>query len=976
MTHSIIKTSFVAGELAPSLWGALDYAKFAAGCTTMRNCFVNYRSGASSRAGMKFVGQCLAPGAGLPPRPITFQVNVNLSYVLEFGNRTMRVVFQGGYITETPFNISAVTNGNPAQMTAVGNNFVDQDWVAVSGIVGMTELNSRTLLATNPAGNNFTLSDTFGDPINSLAFNAYVSGGQVARIFTLATPYAIEDIPYLKFTQSADVMTIDCVNTITGTEYPTYELTRLSPASWTLSLVSYGSSITPPTNTTAVASNTIGASPATYKYVITAIDAETGDESVASAVATCSNSVNIAVTEGSITVTWLPPAAGRVQSYNIYKAPAGVHGATVPIGSSFGYAGSAVGLQLVDTNIVQDFSRTPPLHKNPFARGQVAAAVVTATGAGYVQDTTTITVNSATGSGAVLVPVIVTGFLVGVIIENRGQNYANTDTATVVGAGAGGTLTITIGAQSGTFPGVAAYFQQRLVQAASLNAPDRYDMSKPGARSNFDAGNPPVDDDALSGTPWGQQVNGIQWMLPTTGGLLCMTGLSIWKVSGGGAVAITPASQDAEPQEYNGISATIAPIRIKQNVLYVQDKGSLVNDLEFNFYNNTFTGTDISFLSHHLFVGYEFVQWAWAQEPNKLVWVVRDDGKFLSLTYVKDQKIAGWGRHDTNGLAVDVTVASENPVDAPYFVIKRYVPAKARWAYYMERLDNRIWRNAEDVWAVDCGLALEPSEPAATLQAAAASGNGVGFTASASVFNGSTVGAVGQVIRYGGGKATITQYVSPTQVLANITLDITLLMPNDPNRMPAPQPTGNWSVATPVTEVSGLDHLEGFTVTGLADGAVITPQVVSGGRVTLAASASAIVVGLPFQAQLQGMHLEVPGAETLQGNRKKVPAVRMRLEGSRGVKVGVSQPIASAAENQAETAWGQGDQFVGKMIEYAPVQNQLSSGAYLPLLTGDLNVNTDADFEVLGMVAFQQDYPLPMNVLMYVSEFVAGDTSG
>ena len=976
MTHSIIKTSFVAGELAPSLWGALDFAKFAAGCTTLRNCFVNYRSGASSRPGLAFVGQCLAPGTGLPPRPITFQVNVNISYVLEVGDRAMRFVFQGAYVTEAALGITSATQANPCVVTVPGNTYAPDDWVALSGVGGMTELNGRTVIVANPSGSTFSLKDTFGDPINSLAFDAYTLGGSAARIYTLATPWAIADIPFLKFTQSTDVMTIDCVNTETGTEYPTYELVRVSASSWTLTAVTLGSAIAPPTTTSAAASNTVGMNPATYKYVVTAIDAETGDESVASPVATVSNSVNISTTEGSITVTW--SAVAGAASYNIYKAPSAVHGATIPIGSTFGFAGSSFGNEFVDSNIVQDFSHTPPLHRDPFARGQIVGATITAGGATYTQDTTTVSVVTATGSGAVLIPVVVSGAVRSIYIANRGKNYLSTDTIVIAssGAGVGATGTIEVGAQTGTYPSVPAYFQQRLAQAATLNAPDTYNMSKPAQRSNFDAGDPPVDDDALSGTPWGQQVNGIQWMLPVTGGLLCMTGLSIWKVSGSAAVAITPGSQDAESQEYNGISATVGPIRIKQNVLYVQDKGSLVNDLEFNFYNNTFTGMDISILSNHLFTGYEVVQWAWAQEPHKLVWAIRNDGKFLALTYVKDQKIAGWSRHDTNGLMVGTTVASERPVDAPYFIVKRYIPGKARWAYYMERMDDRIWRNAEEVFAVDSGLALALEFPQATLQAAAASGDGVGFTASAGVFNGTTVGVVGQVIRMGGGKATITQLVTTTQVLADITLPISLLMPNDPTGMPAPAAPDAWSVGTPTDTVRNLHHLEGFEVTGLADGRVIDTVTVVDGEVALGFEATTAVVGLKYLPQTQGMHLEVPGQETVQGDRKKVPSVKVRLEASRGVKVGVSQPIASANENQAEANWGQATQFVGKMIEIPQVQNQIGSGAYLPLYTGDYNVNVDSDFEVLGMVAFQQDYPLPMTILMYVSDFLPGDTSG
>jgi hypothetical protein len=60
------------------------------------------------------------------------------------------------------------------------------------------------------------------------AIGAYVSGGTFARIYTnKQSPYAAVDLPYLKVVQSADVMSLCCVNQATGTEYPPYDLTRL-----------------------------------------------------------------------------------------------------------------------------------------------------------------------------------------------------------------------------------------------------------------------------------------------------------------------------------------------------------------------------------------------------------------------------------------------------------------------------------------------------------------------------------------------------------------------------------------------------------------------------------------------------------------------------------------------------------------------------------------------------------------------------
>ncbi|HXK17479.1 MAG TPA: hypothetical protein VNG33_06745, partial [Polyangiaceae bacterium] len=46
------------------------------------------------------------------------------------------------------------------------------------------------------------------------------------------------------------------------------------------------------------------------------------------------------------------------------------------------------------------------------------------------------------------------------------------------------------------------------------------------------------------------------------------------------------------------------------------------------------------------------------------------------------------------------------------------------WAYYVERMDDRIWVDADDVWCVDCGLAYGQLTPNANLTASSARGDG------------------------------------------------------------------------------------------------------------------------------------------------------------------------------------------------------------------------------------------------------------
>ena len=873
------------------MFGRFDLARLHTALATGRNGFVGYRGGFYSRAGTAFCGFSKQTGRNYPPRLVPFQFSINQGLALEFGNFYMRVVSDGGFVTESPFAITglsqadpgvvsyvilstamsvtaglgAVTasyargdyvvpaggtssvaaqfqvltttlaalalkfggagyavgdqitlggnggtvglapvltvtsvstgvitgfvisqggsftnNGggnfiqssttgsgsgatfqtalfgpltlavsNPGDYTAVPSNPANQasssgaglgatytitwatpnalangDWVALAGIdsPGPTQLNDQSFVISALTGTTFAISDVYGNPINTAILTAWTAGGTISRIYTLATPYSEQDLGYLKFTQSADVMSVCLVNQDTNAEYAPLDLNRASDDDWTLTTVVPNPTVLPPSGA-AAAYSTSGSWD--YQYVVTAVNPNDGTESIASNIAEIDSAVDIAATAGLITITWDPSETTGVNEYNIYKAtPA--YQASPPVGSLFGYAGSAYGTQFQDPNIVADFSQVPPTHQNPFARGQILA-VTDIVSTGTVTSVVT-TINTLTGSGAVLTPIIISSALIGYIIEDPGENYQDTDTIGIVVTGGGSaTASLSIGPESGTYPGVPFYFQERRGYANSLNNPDTYWMSQPGAFTNFDYRTPTIDSDAITGSPWAVEVNGIQFAVLTAGGLLVLTGDSVWLLVGAGSFAtnvqpISPSSQVALPQPEIGCSSTVPPIKIDYDVIYLSSKGSIYFDLPYQLYALS-TPLEITVNSSHLFVGFEILEHAWCREPNKVLWAVRNDGVMLSLTWLKPEQVAGWARHDTQGAFVSVCSVTEPPVDALYVAAQRNFGLYGN-AYTIERMDNRIWANIEDCWCVDCGFSLDQPEPAATLTLSSATGLG------------------------------------------------------------------------------------------------------------------------------------------------------------------------------------------------------------------------------------------------------------
>lgn len=873
MSDNVIQTSFAAGELAPSIFAHTDLSKYKSGAALMRNWFVDYRSGASTCPGTAFVIQALI--SGKPVRLIPFQFSSSVAYIIEFGDFYCRFITDGGAVLETGFAITAVNNTNPGQVTAAGNNFVNDDWVYITDVGGATRYNNR-FYKVSVSGSTVTLFDVNGVAVDTTSFGTYTSGGTIARVYKIASPYAAADLQLLKFVQSASLMTF------THPSYAPYKLVATAPTNWAFSLITFGTSLSAPGGVSGAAAGGTGA---WYSYEVTAVDSD-GQESVASTAAAINDKANITTTAGTNTITW--SAATGATSYNVYKTELST-ATLVPSGLAYGFIGTATGLTFIDSNIVPEFSITPPIVDNPF------------------------TANN---------------------------------------------------------PNCFCYFQQRAVYAGSNSQPTTFWMSQPGAFNNFNYSNPTQEDDAITDTIVSLQVNAIKSMVPMPGGLVMLTSKGAWQVSGGsggagGTTAITPINAIATPQAYNGAS-DVQPLVINYDIVYVQAKGSIIRDLSYNIYANIYTGTDISVLSNHLFLSYQITEWAYAEEPFKIIWAVRDDGTLLSLTFVKEQEIYGWAHRDTLGLFKSVASITEGQVDAVYVAVKRYIGGS--WVQMIERMDDRMFTysnanplnattlpipciraNAESSWCVDCGLQSTLPEPAATLMADT-SFSTVNFTTDAAVF---AITDEGSVIRMGGGIATVDTFVTSTHVIGTWTTSPAQTLPNDPLNTPVPQDAGDWTLTVPFTTFY-IPHLVGQTVSILADGGVVTKQVVAAdGSITLDNEATLVTVGLGFRAQLQTMPLDVnDGGGTIQGKRKKINALTIKAVNTRGLQSGST---------------------FGSLTPIKELAPQVVLGEPIPLATGDERIIMDPNWTVEGQVCIQQDDPLPATVLGVVPEITIGD---
>lgn len=590
--------------------------------------------------------------------------------------------------------------------------------------------------------------------------------------------------------------------------------------------------------------------------------------------------------------------------------------------------------------------------------GVATAAIISqgsVTGVGNAVPSNPVAQVSSSGSGSGATFNLTWGVVACVVLVPGAGYTGNQSVAFSAGAAAAtAVVSPTSGGGSLANPSVVSLFQERLVLGAPNNALQSFFMSQPGTPFNFDISNPIQPDDSITATIASSQLNQIKSFTQVPTGLIALTNKAAWLINGGGSnIGITPSNVGAVSQAFNGAN-DLPPIQINYNFLYGQAKGPYIRDASFNFYANIYTGTDISVMSNHLFKGFTINEWAWAEEPHKVAWAVRNDGVLLSLTYMKEQEITGWAHHDTYGLFESVCTVVEQgiayPIDALYVVVRRYV--NGEYVRYIERMAERLFPyGVEDAWCVDAGLESASTAPAANLTVLATSGSAVTANADAAVFSSANTG---QYIRVGGGIGIMT-YVSTTQITINFSQPITALIGLGPTG-PWLAPSGTWTTWAPFTTFSGLNHLNGMQVSVNADGVFQGLFTVSGGSITLTKAASKVIVGLPFFPQLQTLKLDV-GEPTVQGKRKKVAALVVRCRETLGISAGKT----------FNTLVPMKDFVVGNL-------NLMTNQVVANLVSDDGRVVMDPAWTTDGQICIQQNFPWPVTVLGVIPEIVVGDS--
>lgn len=504
------------------------------------------------------------------------------------------------------------------------------------------------------------------------------------------------------------------------------------------------------------------------------------------------------------------------------------------------------------------------------------------------------------------------------------------------------------------YPGTVVYYQQRLYFAASTAFPQTIWASRTGDYNDFGKSNPTQDDDRIIYTYAGRQVNEIRHLIDV-GSLVALTSGGEYVITGDQNKVLTPSSFAFSSQGSNG-SSNVPPIAVANIALFVQEKGSVVRDLAYSFDVDGYQGNDLTILANHLFQKHSIVDWCFSIVPYSSAFCIRDDGKLLVMTYLRDQQVFAWAPQSSTGKYESTCSISEGNEDAVYFVVNRTVNGQR--VRYIERLSSRLFTSDEDAFFVDSGLSYDGRNTSdRTMTITGGSGEWdyrAEYTISVSggaYFTSSDVGAQLQFPYTGAGPDTGYEVSKELRCdIISVTSNTAVVVRANRNVPPSLRnvATTNWQMAR--RTFGGLSHLEGQTVNILSDANVEPQKEVSGGAVTLESPGAVVHIGLPITAEFETLDININGQETLLDKKQVIPSVTLVVNASRGI--------------WATTPGGKWYEYPQREFEFYddPVDDA----------TGKVEVKLDSNWGKNGRVKIRQLDPLPLSVLAVIPRLTVG----
>ena len=534
-----------------------------------------------------------------------------------------------------------------------------------------------------------------------------------------------------------------------------------------------------------------------------------------------------------------------------------------------------------------------------------------------------------------------------------------------------------LGAFSGTtgYPRTVQIYQQRLVFAGTTSEPQNIYFSKTGDFNNFatteefgkDSGSVDstgakivteqiFDDNAITLQISSDTVDLIEWLnedarlsLGTSGGIFQVYGSDTDST-------LTPFNFTIKKITDWASEDTALPQKIGNNLLYVQQNGRKVRELIFDNEQERYSADDISIRSENLSQE-GIVEMSYQDQPHALLWCRKADGKLASCTYVRNQQVIGWHRHEIAGTHTEATANYGSHAK-------------------VERMVSIPRTNYDQMWFVvkrSINLGIVTADASTDKLALSGHGmvNGTRVRVSTTDTLPAGLGAGDYYVRdtatndfkveatVGGGAVNITSAGTGTHTVKMMDRRYVEYLDKfydssetDANAAHFLDGGAIYSGGS-TTSITGLGYLEGETVSLLGDGAAQPDKTVSAGAITAQLAVTRAHVGLSYNSDLQTLPLAIGTADnTSVGNQKRIHRIIVRFYESMSLSYGMSSDDLTVA-----TFRRGGD----------------SISSALPLFSGDKELVFPSNYDTLGQAYLRCSQPFPSTITLLALDYETND---
>jgi PIN domain nuclease of toxin-antitoxin system len=887
MSNRIISyNNFSSGILTPRLHSRTGTKEYDSGLEDLENALVYPHGSVARRNGSKF--KAVTKSAAVDSRLIKYQINRSIAFIIELGDSYMRFYNSTGQVLESNKTITGITQANPGVVTSVAHGFSNGDWVYITGVVGMTQVNSSTIpyIVANVAADTFELTDIDGNNVNTSSYTAYSSGGIANRIYTISTPYDSTEIDAVQYAQSSTAMYL------VHPSNPVYQLTRTTDTNWTLAAAdfqpvpTYEAGYLPAATLTPGATSGNGVTFTAGSAVFLPGDVGRQIENLAGAGrASIVSYTSTTVVVADIIEAFPSTSAIASQSWKLTGSPvvdlefdSMAEGSIINIRSEYpaGSLGDRVAISAItnaspgvvttssnhglvdgDKIQIQDVVGMTQLNDKIFTVNVTAATTFELIG----ENTTGYTAYASGG----IVRQRLTDINLGAfrsadvgkyILANNGVLKITAVTASdniqaeaikgmdSLDATGNWTLEEPTWSSARGYPTAIGFYQQRLWLGGTTAQPTTIWGSELGIFDGFGAG--ANDGDSIEIDLDSNEVNSISWIRGGRDLAVGTTGEEL-TISSSSASGITPSSIRSTPRSTQG-SASQQTLKIGDEIIFIDSTTNDLVSFSYDFNTDGYRDANLLFLAEHLPKEADGLkEIAYAKSPDSVIYSVCEDGTMLASTYDRALKVIGTSKFTTYGSYERVMVLPTSGDDQVWVVTRRKINGIQR--RYIEVFVPGQGLIDTDAFS-DCFLTL--SVPL-TITAVTAANPAVVTSSSHGLSNGDTVIIKGiedpEDLDLDSTKTNMSDLNDGVYTVANVAANTFELSGVNTSAYNA-YGSGGFAYER-VTTLSGLKHLEGKTVQIKTDGSSHADKTVSSGSLTLDVAAGEVVVGLAYTTTIK-----------------------------------------------------------------------------------------------------------------------------